>query len=114
MGFVTHFINQTWEMKRRCLGVTRIYGSHNAITLGQAFTQLIPDQLEKHVSCVVTDNANNIKASIKNLEFNNVGCVAHTVQLCIQEINEHGACLDVINHCKDFVTHLNHSTKVIF
>lgn len=114
MGFTAHYIDKNWKLQKKILGVSRIYGPHNSMNLGLAFNDVFSRNLYYNVTCVVTDNARNITASVNHLEFESFGCVAHTIQLCIKHYNTFGDIVNLIEKCKTLVTYFHHSVKVNF
>lgn len=100
------------ESEKKILGIPRIYGPHASENLGAAFKTVLPIEHYYQISCVVTDNAKNIVASVNHLEFENFGCVAHTIQLCIKVFNEFKEIITLIEKCKSLVTHFHHSVNV--
>jgi len=111
MGFTVHYIDKNWKLQKKILGVSRIYGPHNSMNLGLAFNDVFSRNLYYNVTCVVTDNARNITASVNHLEFESFECVVHTIQLCIKHYNTFGDIVNLIEKCKTLVTHFHHSVK---
>ena len=92
------------ESEKKILGIPRIYGPHTSENLGASFKTVLLMEHYYQVSCVVIDNAKNIVAYVNHLEFESLGCVAHTIQFCIKVFNEFKEIISLIEKCKSLVT----------
>lgn len=107
-----HFV---WEfqLKSCILGTEEVTVNHTALNIGEAIIKILskfPGSLSK-TSVVVTDNAANIKKAVTDcLKKIHHPCVAHTLNLSVQEAIKKCTGLEsVLNKCRDLNAHFKHS-----
>nr|XP_012563472.1 unnamed protein product [Hydra vulgaris] len=62
------------------------------------------------IHLIVTDNASNMKAAVKNSGMSSIPCFIHTLQLCIHDsIFSQDTIKEILTLCRGMTTHFNHS-----
>nr|XP_047142890.1 zinc finger BED domain-containing protein 4-like [Hydra vulgaris] len=62
------------------------------------------------IHLIVTDNASNMKAAVKNSGMSSIPCFIHTLQLCIHDsIFSQEIIKEILTLCRGITTHFNHS-----
>ena len=91
----------------------QIEESHTAENIGATLVAITDKwNITEKVCCVITDNANNIVAAVRNNKWNHLPCFAHTLNLLVtnslQEMSEISA---ILQHCKNTVSYFHRSCK---
>ena len=116
MGYVAvtcHFLTDDWELKSVVLETAQIEESHTAENIGATLVAITDKwNIKEKVCCVITDNANNIVAAVRNNKWNHLPCFAHTLNLLVtnslQEVPEISA---ILQRCKNIVSYFHRSCK---
>jgi hypothetical protein len=101
-GFTVHFIDDKWKMQQRLLAFKYLTGDHDGVSLGKAMIEVLEDfGIAERLLGVTADNASNnstmlaeiqkfydakYPASGFSVEWNQVECVAHVLNLGAQQI----------------------------
>ncbi|XP_047229374.1 E3 SUMO-protein ligase ZBED1-like [Girardinichthys multiradiatus] len=85
MSLTVHTITPEWKLESKCLQTTYFPESHTADNLAAALRVALQDwQLdEKKLSAITTDNAANISAAIRSLEWLWLNCFGHNLNLAV-------------------------------
>ena len=116
MGYVAvtcHFLPNDWELKSVVLETAQIEESHTAENIGATLVPITDKwNITEKVCCVITDNANNIVAAVRNNKWNHLPCFAHTLNLLVtnslQEVPEISA---ILQRCKNIVSYFTEVAK---
>lgn len=77
-----HYINNNFELESVLLQCRVLPGPHTAINISEDLERILAEwKLEGKVRLVISDNASNMKSSIKALKLKHFGCFAHTLNL---------------------------------
>jgi hypothetical protein len=104
MSVTIHWITDTWDLKEQTLDFSKLKGSHTGANLANVFNSVLEDfniSPQRFLS-MTTDNASNNKTMMEELklkfemkgvsicpEQNWIPCVAHTINLAVQEALSH-------------------------
>lgn len=83
-----HFINKGFELKCYSLQTEKVSSSHTSVALSKTLNHIFCQRnIEDKVKCVVTENAANMLAAVKNLGDNvfSVSCFVHTLNLVVKK-----------------------------
>jgi hypothetical protein len=88
MTVTLHFIETDWSFKRIVLETRVLQGSHTADALAGRLHLALQNWglMEPKLTAIVSDNANNITAAIRQCRWVQVPCAAHTLQLSLRPI----------------------------
>lgn len=79
-----HYLDIDFELKSVLLECVPFEESHTSVNLSNKIKCVITDWgLDGKVGLVVSDNANNIKGAITNLNLKHLGCFAHSLNLIL-------------------------------
>lgn len=107
-GFITvtaHYISSSWELKSVVLETVRMIKAHTAINIAEELTTICNNwnMLDK-VCCVITDNAANMIAAVKNhMNLRHVPCFAHTLNLIVRDSIKN---TEEVQHVQDKIKHI--------
>lgn len=106
-----HFISD-FKMHSPVLSTEEITSDHSAVSILQAITKILDKwQINKKVFTAVTDNAANMKKAVNNLKKTHHPCIAHTLNLTVQEaIKENVELNKLLTKCRNLVTHFKQSS----
>jgi len=116
-SLTAHWINENFKPEQAVLQMSYFEGSHTGVKIGKFLTESLNkwNIEKKRIQMIVTDNAANMKLAIREsgLEDSSLGCVLHTLQLCIQDkiLNEQRSVKDMLSVIRNLATHLNHSSS---
>ena len=110
---ICNFLTDEWELKSVVLETTQIDKSHTTENIGAMLTDIVNKwNITKNISCVTTDNANNMVAAVRHITWIYLPCFAHTLYLVVsnslQEVPEVKA---ILQRCKNIVTYFHKSCK---
>lgn len=66
---------------------------------------------ENNVTAITTDNGRNIAGATRELEWMNLPCFSHTLQLGVEKVLKLPQVAKAIAQCKRIATHFHHSSK---
>ena len=108
-----HFIDQLWGLKSYILSTYQVKMSHTAENIASEL-KAITDKwgITAKITCIVTDNAANIVAAAHLTGWQHLPCMAHTLNLIVQESIEKVEDLVVLRRkCRQIVTYFKQSVK---
>lgn len=86
MSVTAHFVTKKWQMQSVLLECFQFSKSHTSENLRNELVRVVNDWgLERKVHTIVSDNAANIVRAINLTGFQHVSCVAHTINLVVQD-----------------------------
>lgn len=102
IAVTAHFIDKNTEIQSVLLGCINFDERHTSANLLAFLKQIIQDwQLSNKVTCIVSDNAFNIVAAIRQGEWRTVSCFAHSLNLVVQDGIK--SISDIVNKIKRIV-----------
>jgi len=112
IAITAHFINSETKLCSRLLGCINFNEKHTATELSVFLKNVVREwKLENKVSAVVTDNASNIKAAIRQTNWRHVSCFAHVLNIGIQ--NGLLQLQTVMKKIKDIVEYFKRSSSAL-
>jgi len=113
LGYIAitfHFIDNNFGLRSVLLGCNEFSENHTSLNLSTQIKLTLEEwDLKDKMTFAVSDNANNIKRALSNLELKHFGCFAHTLNLIVQ-----GALTvesNLLKKIKTIVTHFRKSTS---
>ena len=115
MGYITltcHYISADWTMESLVLKTAHVPGSHTSTYLTTELKKITDEwNVTSKVHCAITDGASNIKGAIKLNHWNNLVCIAHSLNLVVTcALNDDPEAKEVIEKVKHMVTYFHKST----
>ena len=112
MSLTSHWIDDQWERRSAILQTSHLPGSHTAANICGKLLQMLSEwKLENKVHVVLRDNARNMSKGLDDAGVRSVGCLAHTLQLCVKAgLDSQRAIEDAVSICRKIATHFSHST----
>ncbi|KAK3911914.1 E3 SUMO-protein ligase ZBED1 [Frankliniella fusca] len=114
IGATAHFINLAWELVSVTLGCMPTDESHTAANLAE-FTESMLQQWnikKDSVSSVTVDNGANFVAAVRELGIPIIKCFAHSLQLGIASVYDHGSVKPVIKKVTQILNTVNASSSL--
>jgi len=111
--FTIHFISSNWDYHSFVLSTIRLPRDTTASSITEGIQETFKKwnlNLEK-CQFIVTDNGSNYLAACKQLNIRNIPCMAHTLQLSLDEVFEMEEIKLLISKCNLIVTHFRKSFK---
>lgn len=107
-----HFIHN-FEFYSVVLATKEVKTTHTGENIGEAITNILETFHVLHkVVTIVTDNGSNMKKAVSDyLKKYNHYCVAHTLNLCVQDaVNANKEFLTIVSKCKAIVSYFKRSS----
>ena len=113
-GFITltaHYITDSWELCSKVLLTEEIPERHTGKNISDRLTKAIDDWAisASVISACVHDNASNAVNGLELTGWPHFGCVAHTLQLCINAGLEVSQISQMTAVARKLVSHFRHS-----
>ena len=108
-----HFVTSTWELQSHVLTTYQVKMLHTGDNIAAELLRVANDWgIAGKVTCVVTDSASNMKAAIRATGWRHLPCIAHTLNLSVQESVEQDCTLSALRQkARSIVTFFKQSTK---
>ena len=108
-----HYINGKWELCYHVLSTAEFSVDHTAVNLANGIEECLSrwNLSPEYISAIVTDNAANIVASVRSLEFQHLGCFNHTLQLVVQKAVNSSEMATALGRARRLVRHFHQSVK---
>ncbi|XP_064464290.1 zinc finger BED domain-containing protein 4-like [Ornithodoros turicata] len=115
ISLTCHFLDSAYCLKHYHLNTSYFSGRHTAAKIASALEELVAEwSIDTHACPVyiVTDNARNMKAAIRELGWCERSCMAHTLQLVISDAKDCTRGIqDLCKKARAVVGHYKHSTQ---
>ena len=112
LSLTAHFITKEFERKHVCLQAVKFNESHTGDNIASMINSCIQSWgLTEKLTCVIRDNAANYVAGLRDTDIPNFGCLAHTLQLIINDgvLVQRGV-QELLRAARKLVGHYKHST----
>ena len=88
LSLTGHWINDNWERTEGCLHAQPFDDSHTGENIGNVVMRCLENwNITTKLHLVLRDNARNVIAGLRDAEIKkSIGCMAHTLQLVINEL----------------------------
>ena len=85
-GITGHWIDCDWKLTSITLTCLNVQERHTADNVASLYSQFAEEwHIADKIRCIVSDNARNMVAAIRNTDYSHLPCVAHCIQLSILE-----------------------------
>ena len=87
-GYITltsHFVDKNWDMRSQVLATRLVEDRHTGANIATEITKILDEFKLRNISGILHDNAANMEAAMKILNFPHFGCCGHTLQLAIHD-----------------------------
>lgn len=110
LGVTAHYFNPQWELQSHALTVMKTEERHFANACAEHFVHVARQwNIEHKVSTLTTDSARNMIAAARQLPFEHMPCIAHSVHRAIT-VSLHNSPFDsALAKCRKVVGHVKHS-----
>ena len=109
-----HFINENFELETYVIETAKFAGSHTACAIANRLDEIfLTWDIQHKVAAVVTDNAANMTAAVKQLFLptDNIFCFAHTLNLVVKHALDNVTEISVLREkCRRIVTYFKSSS----
>lgn len=111
LAVTAHYLDENLDLKSALLQCEILEESHTLANIKQAMQNLIENwSLQGKVRLVVADNTHNLQNAIKDLQLENFGCFAHTINLVAKSALEVPEVEIFLNKIRSIVNHFRRST----
>jgi hypothetical protein len=112
-GLTVHFIDDQFDLQHYLLETKEFPDSHTSLNIARELTDILKEwNLSADNLCAITtDNGRNIAAATRELEWRNLPCFSHTLQLGVEKVLKLPQVAKAIARCKRIATHFHHSSK---
>lgn len=95
------------DLKTAVLDTRAVPEQHTGPNIAAAIKENLEEYgVQYKISCFVTDNANNMKAAVRDLDYRHVSCMAHTINLLVKDaLKASEGTITVIEKVKNIVTY---------
>lgn len=105
-----HFIDENFQLKNAILHTKKLDSRHTGENMANALSEIFTEwNIQKKISCIVTDNAANALKMCQILKIKNLPCFAHSLNLVVQDNLDMPVVKDTIKKCKEIVTFIKNS-----
>ncbi|XP_063049691.1 E3 SUMO-protein ligase ZBED1-like [Engraulis encrasicolus] len=110
LGVTAHYFTRQWELQSHALTVMKTEERHFADNVVDHFMTVAREWgIEEKVASLTTDSARNMVAAARQLPFEHVPCVAHSVHRAVT-VSLHNSPFDsALAKCRKLVGHFKHS-----
>ncbi|KAK7913166.1 hypothetical protein WMY93_013377 [Mugilogobius chulae] len=110
LGVTAHYIDEQWQLRSHALCVMKTEERHYAETCAEHFIHVAEEWgIMEKVSTLSTDSARNMIAAARQLPFQHIPCVAHSLQRSVTVALQNGVFENVLAKCRKVVGHFKHS-----
>ena len=104
-----HFIDPNWDLCAHVLGTRLVVERHTGSNIAKEVTKLTREFNVEAVPAITTDKASNMSLAARELNFFQVGCFAHTLQLAIEDGLKVPQISKTLGAARKLVGHFSHS-----
>ena len=108
-----HFLTSTWELDSHILNTYQVKMQHTGDNIAAELMKVADNwKISDKITRAVTDSASNMKAAIRTTGWKHLPCIAHTLNLIVQESLEHDSELSTIRQkVRSIVTFFKQSVQ---
>ncbi|XP_011410051.1 PREDICTED: zinc finger BED domain-containing protein 1-like [Amphimedon queenslandica] len=112
-GVTIHFIDNDFKLHHFLLETKEFPESHTSLNIANELTSILKEWNlgAENVAAITTDNGRNITGAIRDLDWINIPCFSHTLQLGVQKVLKLPQVAKAVARCKKIATHFHHSSK---
>lgn len=108
-----HFITKEFELRNAVLSTEKLIEdtNHSSENIAHSIRTILLDwKVFDKVTAIVTDNARNMIKACEILKIRHVPCIAHSINLTVQDCLATVRIKTVLDKCKRIVSHFKSST----
>ena len=112
LSLTAHWITNTFECRAAMLNAARITGSHTGSCIAEKVSEILQSWgiSSDRIHVILRDNGSNMIKAMKDGDFPNLGCFAHTLQLVVHDgVLAQQAVINLLAICRQIVGHFKHS-----
>ena len=113
-GYITitaHALDSKFSLQSFVLQTREMTDSHTAANLSAELSAAEEEWGISRLNPIyVTDNARNITNAVRDMGKLHVGCMAHTINLCVRKVYKLDAVDTILSKCRKIVGHFKRST----
>ncbi|XP_044312889.1 E3 SUMO-protein ligase ZBED1-like [Drosophila rhopaloa] len=115
-GYITitcHFISNNFKLESAILSTQHLLTptNHTAANIAKTIKSVLDDwAIAQKVVCLVSDNDASMKKACVSLKYKHLPCVAHTINLLVQDILKQPILEEIISKCKTVVSFFKRSS----
>lgn len=110
LGVTAHYFTPQWELKSHALTVMKTEERHFADTVAEHFMKVAREwKIENKVVSLTTDSARNMIAAARQLPFEHMPCIAHSVHRAVTASLHNSPFDSALAKCRKVVGHFKHS-----
>ncbi|XP_028425734.1 zinc finger BED domain-containing protein 1-like [Perca flavescens] len=110
LGVTAHFIDNEWNLQSFALTVSKTEERHYADACADHFLDVVKEwKIKEKLTTLGTDSARNMVAAARQLPFEHLPCMAHSLRRTVTvSLNDSGF-HSVVAKCRKIVGHFKHS-----
>ncbi|XP_044317154.1 E3 SUMO-protein ligase ZBED1-like [Drosophila rhopaloa] len=115
-GYITitcHFISNNFKLESAILSTQHLLTptNHTAANIAETIKSVLDDwAIAQKVVCLVSDNDASMKKACVSLKYKHLPCVAHTINLLVQDILKQPILEEILSKCKTVVSFFKRSS----
>ncbi|XP_032307129.1 E3 SUMO-protein ligase ZBED1-like [Drosophila ananassae] len=115
-GYITitcHFISSNFKLESAILATQHHLTptNHTAANIADTIKSVLSDwSISEKVVCMVSDNDASMKKACESLKYKHLPCVAHTINLLVQDMLKQQFLEDILSRCKTIVAFFKRSS----
>lgn len=110
LGFTAHYFDTHWNLRSHALTVMKTDERHYADVCAEHFLQVARQwNIELKISTLTTDSARNMIAAARQLPFEHMPCIAHSLHRAITVSLQNSPFDSALAKCRKVVGHFKHS-----
>ena len=104
LSYTVHFINKSWELKVRCLQTVFMPNNHT--------DENVAEFLQQKQVAITTDNGSNIIRATKNLQWQQLSCFGHNLNIAVTNaVKDDNRLTRALGLCRKIVSTFSYSWK---
>ncbi|XP_038127686.1 E3 SUMO-protein ligase ZBED1-like [Cyprinodon tularosa] len=110
LGFTAHYFDPQWKLQSHALTVVKTEERHFADAVAEHFMQVAREwDIEQKVVSLTTDSARNMIAAARQLPFEHMPCIAHSVHRAVTVSLTNSPFDSALAKCRKVVGYFKHS-----
>ncbi|XP_038149644.1 E3 SUMO-protein ligase ZBED1-like [Cyprinodon tularosa] len=110
LGVTAHYFDPQWKLQSHALTVVKTEERHFADAVAEHFMQVAREwDIEQKVVSLTTDSARNMIAAARQLPFEHMPCIAHSVHRAVTVSLTNSPFDSALAKCRKVVGHFKHS-----
>lgn len=112
VAFTAHFLDANFQLRSVLLECSASDLPHTSANLSSELNRVVHEWgIEDKIILAVSDNASNVQKALKELGWEHLGCIAHTINLIVKDGLKHQVIQTIIEKVRTIVKHFRRSNK---